>query len=413
MATEPLTAGPVTDDWCLHHFDHLSTELPERLPDTLARMRSLCPVARSDEHGGFWVVTAYEDVVRVAQDWATFSSAHGLTVPASPIAVRNIPVEVDPPLHRVYKRLINAYFTPAAVAPWESATRTLVTRLIDDFIESGRCEFMQAFARPLPALAFFEFALGAPRDEVDKVAYMASKSSAPNDPEAAECWLGLSNWISDFLDQRRRQPRRGDVVDGVLEAEIEGRPITDEEIVGTIQLLILGGLETTAGALGMMMVRLCNDPKIPDLLRRRPDLLPEAVEELLRLDPPFIAIARTATRDTELGGRQIKEGDKVIIYWTSANRDEAEFPDPDEFSLERGSNRHVSFGIGPHRCAGSNLARMNLRVGLAELLGRLGDLKLEQSAEIHYHSTFTRAPLDVPITFTPGPTIGNEGSHGR
>jgi cytochrome P450 len=408
MDTEPLTAGPITDDWCLHHFDHLSTELPEKLPDTLARMRTMCPVARSDEHGGFWVVTAYEDVLRVAQDWATFSSAQGLTVPVAPIAVRNIPVEVDPPLHRVYKRLINAYFTPAAVAPWEPAARALVNRLVDDFIESGRCEFMEAFARALPALSFFESAIGAPRDEIDKVAYMASKSSAPNDPEAAEAWLGLSNWISDFLETRRKQPRRGDVVDGVLEAEIEGRPITHEEVVGTIQLLILGGLETTAGALGMMMVRLCNDPTIPDLLRRRPDLLSEAVEELLRLDAPFIAIARTATRDTELGGRQIKEGDKVVIYWTSANRDEAEFPEPDRFSLERGSNRHVSFGVGPHRCAGSNLARMNLRVSLAELLRRLDDLKLEPGAEIHYHSTFTRAPLAVPITFAPGLKAGTE-----
>jgi cytochrome P450 len=407
MDTIPSTANPLTDEWCLHHFDHLSADLPGLLPDTLARMRSLCPVARSEEHGGFWVATAYGDVLRVAQDWETFSSAHGLTVPASPIAVRNIPVEVDPPLHRVYKRLINAYFTPDAVAPWEPATRRLVTRLIDDFIESGRCEFMQAVARSLPAQSFFEVALGAPRGEIEKVAYMASKSSIPNDPEAAECWLGLSNWIAEFLETRRGQPQRGDVVDGVLKAEIEGRPITHEEIVGTIQLLILGGLETTAGALGMMMVRLCNDPETSDLLRHRPDLLPEAVEELLRLDSPFIAITRTATRDIELGGQQIKEGDKVIIYWASANRDEAEFPDPNEFSLERGSNRHLSFGAGPHRCAGSNLARMNLRVALAELLGRLHNLKLEKGAEIHYHSTFTRTPLAVPITFTPGPKVGD------
>jgi cytochrome P450 len=131
------------------------------------------------------------------------------------------------------------------------------------------------------------------------------------------------------------------------------------------------------------------------------------VEELLRLDSPFIAIARTATRDTELGGQKVKEGDKVIIYWASANRDEAEFPDPNVFSLERGSNRHLSFGAGPHRCAGSNLARMNLRVALTELLGRLHNLKLEEGGKVHYHSTFTRAPLAVPITFTPGPKMGD------
>ncbi len=406
MDATPPTADLITDEWCLHHFDHLSPELAATLPRTLARMRSLCPVAHSENYGGFWVVTEYEDVLRVAQDWETFSSAHGLTVPPSPIAVRNIPVEVDPPLHRVYKRLINSYFTPSAVAPWEPATRALVTRLIDDFVELGRCEFMDSFARPFPAQAFFELALDAPPESVENVAYLASKSSIPNDPEAAECWLGLSNWIAEFLQTRRRQPARGDVVDGVLNAEIEGRPITQVEVVGTVQLLIRGGLETTASALGMMMERFCRHPEIPALLRRRPELLPNAVEELLRLDAPFIAITRTATRDTELRGHRIKEGDKVIIYWASANRDDAEFACPDQFDLERTSNRHVAFGAGPHRCAGSNLARMNLRVALDELLGRLDALELQDGAQIHYHSTFTRAPLAVPITFTPGPQRG-------
>ena len=160
----------------------------------------------------------------------------------------------------------------------------------------------------------------------------------------------------------------------MLNAEIEGRPITQDEIVGTVQLLILGGLETTASALGMMMERFCRHPEIPALLRHQPELLPSAVEELLRLDTPFIAITRTATRDIELGGHQIKEGDKVIIYWASANRDDAEFADPDGFDPGRTSNRHMAFGAGPHRCAGSNLARMNLRVALDELLGRLDDV---------------------------------------
>jgi cytochrome P450 len=406
METTSTTAGPITDEWILRHFDHLSAELPAELPATLARMRSLCPVAHSEGYGGFWVVTRYADVLRVAQDWETFSSADGLTVPKAPIAVRNIPVEVDPPLHRAYKRLINAYFTPAAVLPWEERTRELVTRLIDAFIEQGRCDFMSEFARPYPALSFFDFALSAPPDDVEKVAYLASKSSIPNDPEAAACWAGLSEWITAFVERRRSQPPRGDVVDAVLHAEIEGRPITHAEIVGTIQLLILGGLETTAGALGLMMIRFCQQPEIPALLRSRPAMIPDAVEELLRLDGPFIAIARTATRDSEIGGQPIKEGEKVIIYWASADRDEDEFPNPDAFDLDRRSNRHVAFGAGPHRCAGSNLARMNLRIALDELVRRLDDVKLEEAAEIHYHSTFTRAPRAVPIIFAPGRPIG-------
>lgn len=409
MATVPGTAPAIDEDWCEHHFDHLSPDLAADFAPTLARMRAACPVAHSDRYGGFWVVTKYDDVLAIGQDWATFSSAHGLTVPPSPIAVRNLPVEIDPPLHRVFKRLINAHLTPAAVAPWEQRTRDLVVRLVEPFVATGRCDFMDDFARPYPALSFFDVAINAPAEDVEKVAYLASKSSLPNDPEAAACWAGLSQWIDEFVDRRRREPPRGDVVDAILAAEIEGRPITHEEIVGTVQLLILGGLETTAGALGLMMVRFCQDPTIPDTLRQRPELIPRAVEELLRLDTPFVAITRTVMRDTEIGGHRIAKGEKVIIYWASAGRDEDEFPHADEFDLERSSNRHLGFGAGPHRCAGSNLARLNLRVALEELLPRLRDIRLEDGADIRYHATFTRSPLEVPIRFTPGTPVGGPG----
>ena len=149
-----------------------------------------------------------------------------------------------------------------------------------------------------------------------------------------------------------------------------GRPITDEEVVGLVQLLVLGGLETTAGALGLAMVRMCNAPEIPAQLARQPELIPRAIEEFLRLETPFIAEARTAIRDTEIDGHRISQGDKVLIYWTSAGRDEDEFPDPDVFTLDRPKNRHLAFGAGIHRCAGSNLARMNMRIALAEIVDR-------------------------------------------
>jgi cytochrome P450 len=394
------------DDWCLHHFDHLAPELAATLPDTMARMRGLCPVARSDRHGGFWVVSRYEDALSVAQNWAAFSSAHGLAILPSNGVVRNLPVETDPPEHRVYKRLINPYFTPAAVAPWEQPTRALVTRLIDGFIEDGTCEFMDAFARPLPSLAFFDLAIHAPAEDLERVAHLASRSSTPNAPDGRECWLGLYAWIKEFITQRRGARPRGDVVDAVLNSSIDGRPLTEDEIIGTVQLLILGGLETTAGALGLMLIRFCNQPEIPALLRSRPELMSRAVEELLRLEPSFVSVGRTAVRDAELDGHQIKKGDKVLIHWASANRDDAEFGHPDRFEPDRERNRHLSFGVGPHRCAGSNLARLNLRVALEELVRRLGDLRLQDGADISYHAGLTRSPLALPVTFTPGPRLG-------
>jgi cytochrome P450 len=399
-------SAALPDDWCQHHFDHLAPELAATLPDTMARVRGLCPVARSDRHGGFWVVSRYEDALSVAQNWEVFSSAHGLAILPSNGVVRNLPVETDPPEHRVYKRLINPHFTPAAVAPWEQPTRDLVTRLIDGFIEDGACEFMDAFARPLPSLAFFDLAIHAPAGDLERVAYLASRSSTPNAPDARECWLGLYAWIKEFVAQRRGAPPRGDVVDAVLSASVDGRPLTEDEIIGTVQLLILGGLETTAGALGLMLIRFCNQPEIAALLRSRPDLTSRAVEELLRLEPSFVSIGRTAVRDAELDGHQIKKGDKVLIHWASANRDDAEFGQPDDFELDRERNRHLSFGVGPHRCAGSNLARLNLRVALEELIRRLGDIRMQDGADIEYHAGLTRSPLTLPITFTPGPRLG-------
>jgi cytochrome P450 len=403
-------SGPMPDDWWQHHFDPNSLELAPRLYETLAPMRDRCPVAHSDVYDGLWVATKYEDILEVAQDWETFSSAHGLTVPTAPIAVRNLPVEVDPPVQRVYKRLINPFFTPRAVAAYEQTTRELVNRLIDNFIESGACEFMDDFARPFPSRAFFEMVISAPPGDIDRVAYMASKASLPNDPEAGECWLGLSAWIRDFIEERRRGPERSDVVDAVIRATVDGRPITDDEIIGIIQLIILGGLETTASALGLWFHRFCAQPEIPALLRATPERIPDAVEELLRIDSPFISIARTAVRDGKIGDQTISNGDKVVLYWASANRDTAEFATPDDFRLGREHNRHFAFGVGPHRCAGSNLARLNLRIGLEESLRRLHDIRLQDGADIHFHSTTTRSPLTLPITFTPGPRLAGAGN---
>jgi cytochrome P450 len=398
-----LSAMPT--QWWQDHFDPHEPELAHRLYETLGEMRDQCPVAHSDRYDGFWVATKYEDIVGIAQDWETFSSAHGVIVPSAPIAIRNLPEEVDPPIQRIYKKLITPYFTPKVVAEFEKPTRELVNRLIDEFIESGSCEIMNDFARPYPSQGFFELVIGAPPQDIERVAGMAAKSSKPSDPGAAEAWLGLSAWIREFIDTRRSQPPRGDIVDAVVRATIDGRPITKDEMIGVIQIVILGGLETTASALGLWFHRFCLDPEIPQQLRQHPDLIPRAVEELLRIDSPFISIARTAVKDGAIGGQEIHNGDKVVMFWASANRDADEFPNPDEFDITRERNRHIAFGVGPHRCAGSNLARMNLRIGLEESLRRLHDIKLQDGFDVSLHSTSTRSPVSLPITFTPGPRL--------
>lgn len=406
MDPSPSAAVPLTDDWCAHHFNYLAPEFAREIHPTLARLRAQCPVTHSDERGGFWVVTRYEDVLRVAQDWETFSSELGVAIPDTKMVVPAIPEHIDPPLHRVYKRLISAWFTPAVVRRYEMPTRALVTRLIDDFVEAGTCDFMADFAQPFPGLAFFDLVLNAPAEQVKQVADLAQRASVPTDPDSRECWQELNTWITDFVEARRAQPPQGDVVDAILAAAIDGRPVTEVEIQGLVLLLILGGLETTAGALGQFMLRFCREPEIPALLRSRPELVPAAVEELLRLEDPFLAIGRTVRHDTELGGHEIKAGEKVLISWASANRDEDEFPEPDTFDLDRERNRHIAFGAGPHRCAGSNLARLNLQIAVHEVVQRLHDLTLlAPEGSLPFHTAFNRSPLALPLGFAPGPRL--------
>jgi cytochrome P450 len=407
MDTSPSTEAPPTDEWCQDHFDYGSHVLGSHLHDALARMRARCPVTRTDQYGGHWVVTGYEDVLGIAQDWKTFSSAKGVGLTNIEVVVPPIPEWSDPPIHREYKRLINAYFTPAVVSRYEQPIRALVDRLIDEFVEKGECEFMAEFARPFPGLAFFDQVLHAPADQLIEINEMSTAASTPNHPQGRQAWEGMFRWMTEFVAQRRQQPPQGDVVDAILAAEIEDRPITDTEVYGLIQLLILGGLDTTAGALGQFMIRFAREPEIPVLLRSQPELIPEAVEELLRLDGPFVFIGRTATVDCEIGGQTVKEGERVLISWASANRDASEFSEPDQFDLSRKSIRHLAFGAGPHRCAGSNFARMNLRIALEALVSRLLDIELKEGrVPIEFHSAFNRAPLQVPITFAPGPRLG-------
>jgi cytochrome P450 len=407
MDPSPTPVDPLSDEWCAHHFNYLAPEFAQEIHPTLARMRAQCPVTHSDERGGFWVVTRYEDVLRVAQDWETFSSELGVAIPDTKMVTPAIPEHIDPPLHRVYKRLISAWFTPAVVRPYEQPTRALVTRLIDDVIEAGRCDFMTDIAQPFPGLAFFDLVLNAPPEEVTEVADLAQRASVPTNVDSKECWQALTAWITDFVARRRAQEPKGDVVDAILAADIDGRPVTETEIHGLILLLILGGLETTAGALGQFMLRFIREPEIPSLLRERPELVPTAVEELLRLEDPFLAIGRTVRYDTEIDGHAIKAGEKVLLSWASANRDEAEFPDADAFDLDRERNRHIAFGAGPHRCAGSNLARLNLRIAVHELTQRLHDLELlVPEASLPFHTAFNRSALAMPIAFRPGPRLG-------
>lgn len=403
--SDKASSPALPEDWYRHHFNHFSPQLGADPAPVLASMRAQCPLTHSDEFGGFWVATAYRDIQRIAQDWKTFSSERGIIVPHIPmetLAIRAIPEQLDPPLQRVFKELIGQHLSVEQVAQNETATRQLIDRHIDQFIHRGECEFMAEFAEAIPGAVLFDNYLNAPKEDLEELGKLARAASVPMSPEGQEKRLVILDWVRSFIAKRKREERKGDLVDTIIHADINGRPITDDEILGVIQLLIFGGLDTTAGALGHMMVRFCRQPEIPALLRQKPELIPAAIEELLRLDSPFIFIARTLTEDIEFQGCPMKAGEQVLISWQSANHDEAVFSNPQQFDLERADKRHMAFGTGPHRCSGANLATFNLRLSIEHLLQRLDEIRFaDDDAEIEYHSGFSRAPRAVKIRFTP------------
>jgi cytochrome P450 len=410
-----LAAGPtetIDPQWLSSHFDHLSAQVGSTLYESLDYLRNYCPVALSDAYDdGFYVVTRYEDVLAIAQDWQTWSSAEGFTIPyrGKPL-MPILPEQADPPIQREYKKLVNYWFRPAMLTQNERPVRAMVHDLIDTFIEDGACEFMDAFARPMPGRTFFDLIMHASPEEVGTVGRDAELAAAPQHPEQLPAIGRITQWMGNFLESRRNGPPQDDVVNAILHAQIEGRPITEYEALGLVTLLFFGGLDTTAGVLGNVMIRFCQNPEIPQLLRAHPELVPQAVEEMLRLDGSFISIARTATRDTELNGVAIPKGKRVLISWASANRDERQFACPAEFDAHRTANPHIAFGAGVHRCVGSNIARMNLRIAITELTQRLVDIRLDQDpSTLEFFTSFNRVPKSVKITFRPGAKVGYGG----
>lgn len=385
----------------LDDFDYASPEVAAHFRDLTAAMRERCPVLHSDRHGGHWVVTRYDDVRAVVQDWESFTSTEGVTLPKNEGAPVAIPVDLDPPLQREFRRLLNYYLTPARVRQFEPATRRLVDELIDEFIDDGTCDFVAQLGERFPAAMFLENVLGVSGEDLERLANAASTLGLnPGTPEAMEGFIEIYGWATQLLEARRGGERRDDVVDGLIHGTVMGREVTLDEAVGAILLLILGGFDTTSHLAGSIMLRLARDPDLAEHLRKHPEDLQAAIEECTRLDTSFTGITRVATTDVELQGVRIPRGDRVLVYFDSANRDEREFDDPAQFKLNRKGNRHLGFGGGPHRCAGSHLARLNLRVMFEQLLSRLTDIELvDPEAEVVYVQRITRGPKSLPLRF--------------
>jgi cytochrome P450 len=370
------------------------------------RLRARCPVAWSDRWGGFWTLTRHRDVVRVAGDTRTFISSVQNLVPPSPrTGLPRRPLASDPPEHAVFRRVLNRHFDPDRVAGLEPAFRAVVRRFLAPLIERGGGDAAGRFAAHLPLRAICLW-LDLPEADAEWIQARSRRyveALAADDRERAGALSAeLDGYACRLVEARRRErrPAGADVVSGLLAARIQGRPIPAEWIAGCVRMVIVAGDRSTANGIAGCLEHLARRPEVQDLLRARPELIPAAVEEALRLTSPSQVLVRTATREIEIGGRRIRAGDAVAMLFSAANRDPAVFDDPDRFVLDRRA-RHLAFGHGIHKCAAAPLARLELRVVLEEVLAAAP--RFELGGEVVYNRWPEFGPRHLPLRFTTSP----------
>lgn len=364
---------------------------------------------------GFWCFTRYEDVVAINRDWEHFSSNKGGTMVVdmddeSLAMQQQMMLNMDPPLHTRYRLLINKGFTPRMVKKLEEDMRERAVRIVDSICEKGEADFVTEVASELPLQVISDI-LGVPQEDRFKVFDWSNRLIGADDPEYAasqenpvEAAMELYTYGHMIAESRKQNPQ-DDIVSILLSAEVEGHQLTELEFDMFFLLLTVAGNETTRNALAHGMLALMQHPGQMQKLAGDLGLMPKAVDEILRWGTPVMCFRRTATEDTEVNGTEVKAGDKVVIWYISANRDETVFEDPYAFDITRDPNPHVSFGAGgPHFCLGANLARMEMTVMYEELLRRLPDLQLAGEPE-RLQSHFINGIKHLPVTFTPQPRV--------
>lgn len=367
---------------------------PEMLPTpfgdpfaAVARLHDGPPVFYSPETTrdgqGAWIVVKAEDQRKILQDGASFSSYRRIFSSAIGEDWPVIPLELDPPEHGKYRSLLNPLLSPARMAAMEPFVTAKATELIEGLKARGTdCEVMTEFAFPLAVSVFLNF-LGLPDDRLMEFVGWANELLHMGPVERTAAAHKVLDFLDGLIAERRREPT-DDFVSFLVTAKLEGRSLTDQEVRSIAVLLFIGGLDTVATAIGLDLYYLARNPDRQQELRDHPDLMPGAVEEMLRAFPSVTPI-RTATRDMELQGCPIRKGDLVSCPSMTSSRDPDEFPDPNRIDFAREDNRHVAFSYGPHRCLGSHLARRELIIALDQWFVRIPPFRIK--------------PGTAPITF--------------
>jgi cytochrome P450 len=345
-----------------------------------------------------WQITSYEAAICVLRQPKIFSTAGTGPFPRDPDDYfKIIPVEIDPPEHRLYRAILDPMFSPKGVAQLEGKIRGLANQLIDSFIDKRECEFAKDVGRPLPVYVFLDL-MGLPKDMMDTFVGWALGLLHAHDREIAErCMSEATVYLKSAIDEKTRQPDEG-VVSAIVHGKPGGRPMSDKEIFGFVFFLFIAGLDTVFATLNNIFLWLAENPEGRREIIGHPESLAAAVEELLRVFSVTFA-GRTLTQDYELYGVKMKKGDKVTCILPACNYDPAAFKDPKEVNFQRPRKPNLAFSGGVHSCMGAHLARLEIKICISEFLRRIPEFRVKKGTTIEYMPGAVIGPKTVPLTW--------------
>lgn len=384
-------------------FDHTSDAYAAVATDVWDELRETCPVAHSEAHGGVWLPTRHEDIAAIARDSENFSSEGVIVNVFKPEGLAPMgyapPITSDPPFHADARRLLLPAFGPKTIASLEDGAREMCRELLDELLVPGVdvVDAATAYAQHIPVRVIAAM-LGLPKEDGDRfrlfihrIIEKPGEYVGTLEPEDT-----LLYYLTNHIQRRRNEPEQDDLIGFLLATEVDGEPLSDQQLFGTIALLIIAGIDTTWSAIGASLWHLAQSPADRERLANDPAVLPLAIEEFLRFYAP-VTMARIAATDTEIGGCPVAKRDWVLLPFPAANRDPEVFEQADEFVIDREKNRHVAFGLGIHRCIGSNLARLELTVAVDEWMKRIPDFELAAPEAVRWSTGQVRGPRELPI----------------
>ena len=393
------------DDVTETHYSHHDPAVAQDPYAVFAGIRGKCPLGHSDQLGGFYFPTTYDGVKRVFSDFRNFTSTEGSGLPDQ--LVRLLPVDLDPPQHTRWRRVLNRFFTIEAADKERPRIQAIADTLVDDFIERGHADAVNELTRPFLAMTMLPV-LGVPLEDRkmlgDKLLWMVHNRLVDH-----KGWLRIYQEVDDYLTglvaTRRSAAPRDDLVQCLIEEEFDGRMLTDREGYQVLLLTLFGALDSTSSAMSGSLYHLALHPE--DKARLLSGAVPwdGALEEFLRFTTPIQALRRQVTHPTELDGARLEPGVNVLALSGAGNRDPAKFPEPDRCLIDRDARDHLSFGSGAHVCIGRHFARAMLETCLKTVLQRLGDFSVEPGFMPEYTNSEARALKTLPLVFTPGSKV--------